>query len=102
MTLVGKFLRSRPQIEKIRSKFAEKVTIREGRVQQNPKKDKSKKGTDIDKEETKSYQPESSKEKEQSNKERDRRDKKNDMDDKSKEIAPKLTMRASLQIKEPS
>ncbi|MCD9558494.1 hypothetical protein HAX54_015881 [Datura stramonium] len=27
-TLVGKFLRSRPQIEKIRSKFAEKITIR--------------------------------------------------------------------------
>lgn len=27
-TLVGKFLRMRPQIEKIRSKFAEKVTIR--------------------------------------------------------------------------
>ncbi|XP_059283094.1 uncharacterized protein LOC132036733 [Lycium ferocissimum] len=29
-TLVGKFIKARPQIEKIRSKFAEKITVRGG------------------------------------------------------------------------
>ncbi|KAM3285067.1 hypothetical protein P3S67_023866 [Capsicum chacoense] len=28
LTIVGKFLRSRPQIEKIRSKFAEKISLK--------------------------------------------------------------------------